>query len=188
MKRKAIVITMLICAAFLITTAIQYTTHAQEATEPDGGAGERPGRPGGGGGRPGGRAGRGANPAQFALRMLPLEAFWSQLSLNMDLDDAALVKARAVYKKAWKDRKGMIKTMADAGGDREAMRGIRSTVEDIQAKMATKLKDVLTPEQGEAFTKYEQKYREEQRSARGGFGGGGGRPGGGGGRPGGGGR
>lgn len=178
MKRRVIVIAMLICAMFLIATAIQYTTHAQEEQEED--TGGRPGRPGmGRGGRPGGRAGRGANPAQFALRMLPLEAFWSQLSLNMDLDDEALVKARAVYKKAWKDRKGIIKTMSDAGGDRGAMRGIRSTVEDIQSEIATKLKDVLTPEQTEAFTNYEEKYREEQRSARGGFGGGG-RPGGGG--------
>ncbi len=182
MKRRVIVIAILICAAFLIATAIQYTTHAQESTEQEEGAedtSDRPGRPGmDRGGRPGGRSGRAPNPAQFALRMLPLEAFWSQLSLNMDIDNEALVKARTVYKKAWKDRKGIIKTMADAGGDREAMRGIRSTVEDIQAEIATKLKDVLTPEQMEQFTKYEKKYREEQRSARGGFGGG--RPGGGG--------
>jgi len=176
MKRRVIAITILICATFLTMTAIQYTTHAQESTEQEADTGDRPARPGRGE-RSGGRSGRGANPAQMALRMLPLEAFWAQLSLNMDIDDEALVKARVIYKEAWKDRKGMIKAMTDAGGDREAMRGIRSTVEDIQAKMATKLQDALTSEEVKKFTVYEKTYRAEQRSSRGG----GGRPGGGGG-------
>jgi hypothetical protein len=110
----------------------------------------------------------GQNAGQFAMRMLPLEALWAQVSLEMDLTDEALVKARAIYKKAWLDRKGIIKTMQDAGGDRNAMREIRSTVEDIQAEMATKLADVLTPEQMEKLKDYEEKYREQSRRSFGG--------------------
>ena len=162
MKRRVMILAVLICAAFLITMAIQYTTHAQESTQS---AEQRPGgRPGGGPG--GGRMGQ--NAGQFAVRMLPLEATWAQVSLEMDLTDEALVKARAIYKKAWKDRKGLIKTMQDAGGDREAMRNARSTAENIQAEIATKLADVLTPKQMEWLKDYEEKYREQSRQSFGG--------------------
>ncbi len=68
-----------------------------------------------------------------------------------------------------KQRSKMFEDMQGGGGD---MSGMREKMTAMQEDMNKKMKAILTADQ---WTKYE-KWQEERRSQRGGFGGGGGRP------------
>ena len=169
MKRRIMLSAMVISVAFLVTLAVQYSTQAQE--EQGGDSGER---------RGGGRM----NMGQTVTRMLPLEASFAYISFEMKITDEALLKVRAVYQKAWTERKELAKKVnesgasGDRGGMRAAMRDMRSASEGIREEVAEKLQDILTPEQLEKFARWEEVYREQIQRFRRGFGGG--RPGGGG--------
>ena len=166
MKRRIMLLVIFICAAFLVTLAIQYSTQAQQAQD----TGARGGRQGG---REDRQSGRGARPSmgQSVPRMLPLEAWWAHMSFQMNVSDEALVKGRDIFQKSWNERTALMKKMGESdASDREAMReamqGARSTIEGIRSKMDEKLKDVLTPEQLEKFSKYQKAYQERAESSR----------------------
>ena len=173
MKRRIMLLVILICAAFLITLAVQYSTQAQDTGESQ--EGDRAGR------RGEDRGGRGArNMGQSVPRMLPLEAWWAHMSFQMKISDEALVKSRQIFQKSWSKRTALVKKMGESeASDREAMReltqGARADIKAIKSKMDEKLKDVLTPEQLKKFSTYQKAYAERAQGSRRSRGEGGGR-------------
>ena len=163
MKRRIMLLVIFICAAFLITLAVQYSTQAQDTGDSQ--EGDRAGR------RGGDRGGRPRMMGQSVPRMLPLEAWWAHISFQMKISDEALVKSRGIFQKSWSERTALVKKMGESDtSDREAMReamqGTRSEIEGIRNKMDEKLKDVLTPEQLKKFSKYQKAYQERAESSR----------------------
>ncbi len=167
MKQRIFLLVLFICAAFLITLAIQHTTQATAQQD-------RGGRQGGG--RQGGDRGGRFNVDQSVPRMLPLEAWWAHISFQMNVSDEALVKGRDIFQKSWSERAALVRKARESdASDREAMREamqeMRSAIEEIKNKMDEKLKDALTPEQLEKLSKYQEAYQERARGSRRSFGG-----------------
>ena len=96
-------------------------------------------------------------------QMLPLEASYAQVSFELGVDDEALVKARRVYKKAWDDRRKLMKKVRDARGDREAMQSARGEAEKLRDEVNKKLEDVLTAAQLKKLAEWEKVARERSR-------------------------
>lgn len=146
MKRRITLLAICIGVAFLAVLAIQHSSQAQRPGGAGGGATRQP---------PGGQA--------MMMRSLPLESSWAYISFELGVADAELSKARKFYQEAWDGRKDLAKKMEESRGDRDVMRSARSDLDKLRADLDKKLKDVLTPEQLEKLTKWEEETRERAR-------------------------
>ena len=131
MKRKSMLFAIIIGVALISALAIQ----AQRPQQMPGGGpgGDRPG-----GGRMGG---------MMVSQAAPLESSWAQLCFEIGIDDAAMTKAKKLYKEAWDKRKAVVQKGESSSGDQQAMQSLRGDAEKINTNLMTKLKDVLSAEQ-----------------------------------------
>jgi len=160
-KRSSVLLIAAIALVVLVTLIAQYSTEAQF--------------PGGGGGPGGNRAGGGApggRPGGFDMKsmiMNSLESSWAYISFEMELDDAMMPKVRKVFKEQWDAQKKMAEEMGDSagGGDpMQAMQEMNSEVDKLKEKRNGKLKDILSTEEMEKFTKWEKAQSQTQRRRR----------------------
>jgi len=131
MKRKNLLLAVSMGIVLVVTLIVWHTTQAQQP--------ER----------------QGAQP-RITLAMMVnsyLEGSWAQASFELDVNDENLAKARKLYQKAWNDGKELAEK---SQRDREAM---RSGIEKIRSELKENLKKILTAEQWQKLSDWEEKTR-----------------------------
>jgi hypothetical protein len=140
MKRVLILSAVLISIAVALILGIQYTTQAQR---PEGGP---PGMPG-----------------MFnagTTMTSELERSWTYLTLDMNITDEQLTKARLIYQESWDKYKELTNKAEQESDDKEIMQSIKSEQDKAKAKRIEKLQDILSEEEMKKLTEYENKPQD----------------------------
>jgi len=136
MKRVLITSTAIFFVAVIFILGVQYTTQAQR------------------------EEGRPPMPGMFDMKsqiMSELETSWTYLSLDMNITDEQLIKARLIYQESWVKYKELAGKSEQESGDRETMQSVRSELDKYKSKRNEKLKDIFSKEEMQKLTEYENK-------------------------------
>lgn len=133
MKRVLIFSITVTIVAVVFILGIQYTTQAQREE---------------------------GNPGMFDMKsqiMNELETSWTYLSLDMNITDEQLIKARLIYKESWIKYKELADKSEQESGDRETMQSVRAELDKFKSKRNEKLRDILSREEMQKLTEFESK-------------------------------
>ena len=103
---------------------------------------------------------------QMMMQALPLEALWAQVSFELGVNDEILPEIRAIMQDTWNGRKKLLEKAQSVRDDSEAMQGIISEMEKLRGDLDRKLQDVLSPDQMNKLTKWEEEARKAQSQMR----------------------
>ena len=105
----------------------------------------------------------GGPPGMFDTRtmiMQELESSWAYLSLDINITDEQLTKARQVYLESWVKYKELADKAEKESGDRETIQAVRSELNKLKPKRIEKLKDILSEEEMKKLTEFENKPQD----------------------------
>lgn len=148
MKRVFVGISIFLALAFVTVLVIQNFTQAQAPDAPRERA-QRVRTPTG-------------NLAAMIGQALNLPASWWQISVQIGINDEQLVKARKIYKEAWKKEQDLRKERPQNREERQAR---AEKVRAINAEVGEKLKEILTEEQFAQYEEWEKKRQERLRQS-----------------------
>jgi len=150
MKRVFVAISIVLALAFVTLLIIQSLTEAQAQRQIQGERGAGRSMPAGG-------------FSAMVGQILSLPASWWQVSVEIGISDDQLIKARPIYKEAWKKGQDLRKERPQ---NREEMEKRLAEVKKINAELGEKLKDILTKEQFSQYEDWEKKRQEQLEKAR----------------------
>jgi len=148
MKRVFVGISIFLALAFVTVLVMQNFTQAQAPEAPSERA-QRVRTPTG-------------NLAAMIGQALNLPASWWQISVQIGISDEQLVKARKIYKEAWKKEQGLRKERPQNREERQAR---AEKVRAINAEVGENLKEILTEEQFAQYEEWEKKRQERLRQS-----------------------
>ena len=103
-----------------------------------------------------------------AMRMLPLEQEWAQISFDLDATDEQVAALRKIYKAAWDERAALMAEASEAGLPAEEMTEIFA---EIREELNNARKSVLKKEQLKKLEEMEEQNRQRmERFRQGGMG------------------
>lgn len=152
MRRKLVLL-----AAFVVIALVALVIYSTQAQQRQGGPPE--------GGTPGGAPRQFSG--QFLVRSLALETNWSQISLEMNVPNDTLIKAREAFQAAWTKRKA-VAAKAEGASDDAARAALRTELDKIKTELDGKLKVILTAKQLEEYTKWEKENQARTQQRMGG--------------------
>jgi hypothetical protein len=140
-KRVFVAIGIVLALAFVTVLVIQNLTEAQSQRQrtPAGGFGAMIGQ------------------------VLSLPASWWQVSVEIGISDEQLVKARPIYKEAWKKGQDLRK---ERPKNRDEMEARLASAKEINTELGEKLKNILTKEQFSQYEDWEKKRQERLMRSR----------------------
>jgi hypothetical protein len=150
MKRVFVAISIVLALAFVTVLIIQSLTEAQTQRQIQGERGSGRSMPAGGFGA-------------MVGQVLNLPASWWQVSVEIGISDEQLIKARPIYKEAWKKGQDLRKERPQ---NREEMESRLAEVKKINAELGEKLKNILTKEQFSQYEDWEKKRQERLEKSR----------------------
>jgi len=148
MKRVFVGISIFLALAFVTVLVMQNFTQAQAPEAPSERA-QRVRTPTG-------------NLAAMIGQALNLPASWWQISVQIGISDEQLVKARKIYKEAWKKGQDLRKERPQ---NREEMQVRLASAKEINTELGEKLKEILTEEQFAQYEEWEKKRQERLRQS-----------------------
>lgn len=103
-----------------------------------------------------------------AMRMLPLEQEWAQISFDLDATDEQVTALRKIYKAAWDERATLMAEASEAGLPAEEMTEIFG---EIRKELNSARETVLEKEQLKKLEEMEEQNRQRmERFRQGGMG------------------
>lgn len=150
MKRVFAATGIILALAFVTVLIIQNFTEAQPPAPPRAERGTGMRMPAGGFGA-------------MIGQVLSLPASWWHVSMEIGISDEQLLKARPIYREAWKKQQDLRKERPQ---NREEMQARLASAKELNTELGEKLKEILTEKQFSQYEEWEKKRQERLERSR----------------------